>query len=147
MVSKIGKNPITIPSGVTVELREGEVVVSGPKGALSVLIPQSIKVQSDGSTAKVSTDSEEKMTAALTGLFRTLIANAVQGVTAGWSKSLELVGTGYRATLTGENLTLAVGFSHPVVIKPPDGIKLEVENNKVTVLGINKQIVGKVAAD
>lgn len=147
MVSKIGKIPVAVPSGVTVNVKEGVVSVAGPKGNISLFVPRDIRVVQEGALIRVVVESEERALAATHGLFRALLANAVSGVTSGWGRTLELVGTGYRASLSGENLSLSVGFSHSVVVKPPEGISFSIDANKVTVLGVDRQKVGKVAAE
>lgn len=155
MVSKVGKSPVVTPSGVTVSAKEGRVAVVGPKGSISLEVPRGLKVLLEGTVVKVVIDggrsrgraSEVNQLAASHGLLRSLLANAVGGVTNGWSRSLELVGTGYRAALAGRSLSLSVGFSHQVVVEPPEGIVFGVEGSKVTVSGVDKQKVGKVAAE
>jgi len=146
-MSRIGKKPIQIPEGVNVEVKNGAVVVTGPKGSLTVNFRPEIEVLVEDKKILVKRKGENKLAKSLHGLTRTLIANAVEGVTNGFSKSLEVVGTGYRASLEGETLVLAVGFSHLVKVSPPPGIKFEVEgNNKIKVSGIDKALVGQVAA-
>ena len=146
-MSKIGKKPIEILDQVTVEIKNGQIFVAGPKGSLNLKIRPEIKVFIKGNQVFVSRDRNDRLSRSLHGLTRTLIANAVEGVTNGFSKTLEMVGTGYRASLEGENLVLAVGFSHPVKVLPPSGIKFEVEgNNKIKISGIDKALVGQVAA-
>lgn len=146
-MSRIGRQPISIPEGVTVKIKDGEIQVVGPKGELKQEIRPEIKVEMKNNQILVSRRVENKLGRSLHGLTRTLIANMIKGVTDGWSKTLKLVGTGYRVKLEGENLVLSVGFSHPVVVKPEEGIKFEVKgNNIITVLGIDKALVGQVAA-
>jgi len=146
-MSRVGRKPIDIPEGVTVEVNNGAVVVTGPKGSLTVSFRPEIEVLVENKQVLVKRKKENKLAKSLHGLTRTLIANAVEGVTNGFSKSLEVVGTGYRASLEGETLVLAVGFSHLVKVPPPQGIKFEVEeNNKIKVSGIDKALVGQVAA-
>jgi len=143
-MSRIAKIPVTIPEGVQVNLENRKVTVTGPKGTLFIHLGGQVKVVIDGNMVKVELGSEEEKN--LPGLTRTLIANMVQGVTSGWGKVLELNGTGYRATTNGSDLNLALGFSHPVVIKAPTGIAFEVKENKITVRGADKSLVGEVAA-
>ena len=138
-MSRIGKLPIQIPANVKIEVRENTVVVSGPKGIVEVKVP--IQVQIDGDLVRVAATPGN-----LAGMSRTLIANAVAGVTQGWSKALELSGTGYRAQTSGRQLNLALGFSHPVVIDAPEGIAFEVKENKIVILGIDRGMVGEMAA-
>jgi large subunit ribosomal protein L6 len=146
-MSRVGRKPINIPEGVTIEVNNGAVVVAGPKGSLTVAFRPEIEVLVENKQVLVKRKKENKLAKSLHGLTRTLIANAVEGVTNGFSKSLEVVGTGYRASLEGETLVLAVGFSHLVRVPPPAGIKFEVEgNNKIKVSGIDKVLVGQVAA-
>ena len=146
-MSRIGKKPIQIPEGVTVEVKNGAVVVAGPKGSLTVNFRPEIEVLVEKKQILVKRKGENKLARSLHGLTRTLIANAVEGITNGFSKALEVIGTGYRASLEGENLVLAVGFSHLVKVSPPTGVKFEVEgNNKIKISGIDKALVGQVAA-
>jgi len=147
-MSRIGRMPIPIPQGVSLEVRPGEVRVKGPKGELSVPVDPDLKVVVEEGQARVERPSDARRHRALHGLTRTLIANAIIGVTQGYSKELEIKGIGYRAKLTGSKLELSVGFSHPVIFEPPEGIKIEVpEPTKIRVSGIDKQKVGQVAAN
>lgn len=140
-MSRIGKLPITLPQTVQVSATDTAVAVKGPKGELSVQLPEHVTVTiEDGKLLVVSTRSN------LQGLVKTHISNAVKGVTDGWTKSLELSGTGYRAAVAGSNLQLALGFSHPVVIAAPEGISFVVKENLITVQGANRSMVGQVAA-
>lgn len=146
-MSRVGRKPIDIPEGVTVEINSGAAVVTGPKGSLTVNFRPEIEVLVENKQVLVKRKKENKLAKSLHGLTRTLIANAVEGVTKGFSKSLEVAGIGYRASLEGETLVLAVGFSHLVKVSPPPGIKFEIEgNNKIKVFGIDKVLVGQVAA-
>lgn len=140
-MSKIGKKPITIQDTVTVTVTGDRIVISGPKGELSLNIPSSVEVKFENNQIIV-TSKESNMW----GLIRSLLNNMVLGVTTGWTKTLELSGTGYRANTTGTELNLSLGFSHPVVIKAPAGIKFEVLENKIKVLGTDKGMVGQVAS-
>ncbi|OTA42227.1 MAG: 50S ribosomal protein L6 [Symbiobacterium thermophilum] len=147
-MSRIGKAPIAIPAGVEVTVEGNLVRVKGPKGELTREIHPAMRVTIENGALRVSRPSDEREHKALHGLTRTLIANMVEGVTKGYSKALELVGTGYRAAKTGNKLTLTVGYSHPVVIDPPPGIEFQVPApNQVIVTGIDKQLVGQVAAN
>jgi large subunit ribosomal protein L6 len=146
-MSRIGKTPITIPQGVTAVVDTHEVSVKGPKGELLVKIPRGIEVVSKDATVLVSRKGHEKAMYALHGTVRSMVSNAIHGVHTGWSKDLELVGVGYRARIIGEQLELTVGFSHPVVINPPKGISFKVEKERITVLGIDKYLVGQIAAN
>lgn len=147
-MSRIGKAPIQIPAGVEIK-REGSVVrVKGPKGELSREISKDMIIEIENGALRVSRPTDEREHKALHGLTRTLIANMVEGVTKGYTRTLELVGTGYRAAKTGTNLTLSVGYSHPVVVEPPKGIEFGVPaQNQVVVSGIDKEVVGQVAAN
>jgi large subunit ribosomal protein L6 len=147
-MSRIGRKPISVPDAVTVEVGPGRVAVKGPKGELAQALSTDMKVeQSDGVlTVERPTDRGEHR--ALHGLTRSLIANMVEGVTDGFEKRLEIQGVGYRAQLKGKNLELALGYSHPVSIEAPGGIEFEVpQPTEIVVRGIDKQLVGQVAAD
>ena len=147
-MSRIGRKPITVPSTVTVTVEPELVTVKGPKGELSERVNRDITVAQEGETLVVSRPTDRGEHRALHGLTRSLVANMVEGVTNGFQKSLEIQGVGYRAALKGKNLELALGFSHPVSIEAPDGIDFEVpQPTEVVVKGIDKQLVGQVAAD
>ena len=146
-MSRIGRQPIAVPAGVTVAIEPESVRVSGPKGELSERIPLDIEVTQDGEQLRVSRPTDRSEHRALHGLTRTLVANMVHGVTTGYEKRLEIQGVGYRAQLKGKNLELAVGYSHPVPIPAPDGIEFEVpQPTRIVVKGISKQQVGETAA-
>lgn len=147
-MSRIGKRPIPIPSGVTVESEGHLVRVMGPKGELARALDPSIQVNIGPEVVTVTRPSDERRHRSLHGLTRTLIANMVDGVTKGFEQELALEGTGYRATKQGSKLSLTVGFSHPVEVDPPAGIVLEVPRDRsIVVRGINKELVGQVAAN
>jgi large subunit ribosomal protein L6 len=147
-MSRIGKMPIAIPQGVEININGQHVSVKGPKGELNLEISEPIKVAIEENEIIVSRPDEEQTSKALHGLSRTLIANNVQGVSQGYQKNLEIVGTGYRAVAKGSGIELALGLSHPVVVDPPAGVTLQVEGqNKIIVSGIDKQAVGEVAAN
>ena len=147
-MSRIGKRPIEVPAGVTVSLDPGRVMVNGPLGTLQQHVPQRMKIEQDNGSIKVTRPTERGDDRALHGLTRTLIANMVEGVTRGFEKRLELQGVGYRATLQGADLRLDVGFSHPVVMKAPQGITFEVPTpTEIVVKGVDKQQVGQTAAE
>ncbi len=148
-MSRIGRSPVAVPSGVEVRLGERRVVVKGPKGTLERELPGMITVRQDDATLFVERPDDARQNRALHGLMRSLIANMVTGVTDGFSKDLEIVGVGYRATAKAAGqLELALGFSHPVVIDAPEGITFEVPApTRITVRGIDKEKVGQVAAD
>jgi len=146
-VSRIGRQPITVPAGVTVAIEPERVQVNGPRGELVERIPRAIDVAQDGDQLVVTRPTNRGEHRALHGLTRSLVANMVEGVTAGFEKRLELQGVGYRAQLRGRDIELAVGYSHPVPIKAPDGIEFEVpQPTRIVVRGISKQVVGEVAA-
>ncbi len=146
-MSKVGSQPIQLPDTVTF-IKEGNVVaIKGPKGELKISLRPEIEVEAENKTIIVRRKNDSKIARSLHGLSRTLIANMIQGVTEGFSKTLEIQGTGYRVSLEGKNLKLNVGFSHPIIIEPPEGIEFKVEENKfIHVLGTNKQLVGQLAA-
>lgn len=148
-MSRIGKKPISVPSGVTITVGNNNfVTVKGPKGTLSQQLPPEIAISQQDGVATVTRPSDEKHHKALHGLSRSLLNNMVVGVSTGFQKVLEINGVGYRATKTGRNLTMALGFSHPVIVEAPDGIDLNVgERNTVIVAGADKQLVGEVAAN
>jgi large subunit ribosomal protein L6 len=146
-VSRIGRQPIPVPASVTVAIEPELVRVKGPKGELSERIPRDIDVTQDGDQLRVARPTDRGEHRALHGLVRSLVANMVQGVTAGYEKRLEIQGVGYRAQMKGKNLELAVGYSHPVPIPAPDGIEFEVpQPTRIVVKGISKQRVGEIAA-
>jgi large subunit ribosomal protein L6 len=147
-MSRIGRKPIVVPEAVTVEIAPGLVAVKGPKGALAQPLSTDMKVEQSDGTLTVARPTDRGEHRALHGLTRSLIANMVEGVTEGFEKRLEIQGVGYRAQLKGKNLELALGFSHPVSIDAPDGIEFEVpQPTEIIVRGIDKQLVGQVAAD
>lgn len=145
-MSKIGRVPIEVPEQVTVRIKDGEVSVAGPKGELDFRLPFGVKVKKAEDKLLVTRESDEAKARALHGTVRQHIANMVKGVSEGWAKTLEIVGTGYRASLEGEKLVLSVGFSHPVEVLPPEGIRFEVAGGKIKVSGIDRVLVGQVAA-
>ena len=146
-MSRIGRQPIPLPTGVTVAIEPETVRVNGPKGELSERVHKDIEVTQDGEQLVVSRPTDRGEHRALHGLTRSLVANMVHGVTTGYEKRLEIQGVGYRAQLKGKNLELAVGFSHPVGVAAPEGIEFEVpQPTRVVVRGISKQLVGETAA-
>jgi large subunit ribosomal protein L6 len=146
-MSRIGKQPIPVPTGVTIAIDPERVIVNGPKGELSERVHRDIEVEQVGEELVVRRPTDRGEHRALHGLTRTLVANMVQGVTDGFEKRLEIQGVGYRAQLRGRDLELAVGYSHPVSVQAPDGIEFEVpQPNRIVVKGISKQLVGEVAA-
>jgi large subunit ribosomal protein L6 len=147
-MSRIGKQPIEVPSGVEVQIDGTRVSVKGPRGSLERILHPNMRIRLEDGTVAVERPSDEREDRSLHGLTRSLIANMVEGVTAGYEKRLEIVGVGYRATLKGSDLELAVGFSHTVSVPAPDGIEFEVPApNRVVVRGIDKELVGEVAAN
>lgn len=147
-MSRIGRNPVVIPKGVTVAVEGGCIEVKGPKGELTRPIPPEMQVKVENATVLVTRPTDEGRHRALHGLTRALVNNMVLGVSAGFTRQLEILGVGYRAEPQGSGLRINVGFSHPVEYPAPKGIKLSVENNTlVTVEGIDKELVGQVAAE
>ena len=147
-MSRIGKQPIEVPAGVMVSIDPGRVMVSGPKGELHQVVPLRMTIVQEESVITVTRPTERGDDRALHGLTRTLVANMVEGVTNGFEKKLEIQGVGYRAALAGTNLELQVGYSHPVKIKPRQGIEFEVPvPTQIIVRGIDKQMVGQTAAE
>jgi large subunit ribosomal protein L6 len=147
-MSRIGRKPISVPEAVTVEVAPGRVDVKGPKGELSQVLSAAMKVERDDGAIVVSRPTDRGEHRALHGLTRSLIANMVEGVTEGFEKRLEIQGVGYRAALKGKGLELALGYSHPVSVEAPPGIEFEVpQPTEIVVRGIDKQLVGQVAAD
>jgi large subunit ribosomal protein L6 len=147
-MSRIGRLPIDIPSGVDVKVDGSAVTVKGPKGELALTVKSPIEVKLEDGQLLVTRPDDERESRSLHGLTRTLIANQIIGVTDGYSKGLEIVGTGYRVQAKGNSLEFALGYSHSITVDPPEGISFAVEgNNKLTVHGIDKQAVGEVAAN
>jgi large subunit ribosomal protein L6 len=147
-VSRIGRMPIPVPKGVTVDIQGGSVRVKGPKGELERTFSPDISIALEGDQVVVSRPSDSRQHRATHGLTRALLANMVTGVSEGFSRRLEIVGVGYRAENRGRDLLLSVGYSHPVVIEPPEGIEIEVEKGyrSLVVRGIEKEVVGEIAA-
>ena len=147
-MSRIGRMPITVPAGVTVDSKEHNLLtVKGPKGQLQRQLPVEMKIEIDGAEIKVVRPNDLKKMKSLHGLTRTLINNMVVGVTAGYEKKLEINGVGYKASKKGKQLDLALGYSHPIEMTDPEGIESTVENNIITVRGIDKEKVGQYAAE
>ena len=147
-MSRIGKKPIPLPTGVTVSIEPELVQVNGPRGTLSERVPRDISVAQDGDMIVVTRPTDRGQHRALHGLTRSLVANMVEGVTTGFQKTLEIQGVGYRAALKGRDLELALGYSHPVSVKAPEGIEFEVpQPTRVIVKGNSKQMVGELAAN
>jgi large subunit ribosomal protein L6 len=148
-MSRVGKAPIPVPAGVDISLGDGTITVKGPKGQLARSVPEPISIRRDGDTLRVERPDDERVSRSLHGLTRTLVNNMVLGVTAGFTKDLDIIGVGYRAEAQGPTkIRLALGFSHPVLVDAPEGIEFEVPvPTRVTVKGIDKERVGQVAAD
>jgi len=147
-MSRIGKMPIAVPAGVTVTITdENLVIVKGPNGELSEQVNKDIKVELENGVLTVSRPSDSKPHRAMHGLYRALINNMVVGVTKGFEKVLLMEGVGYRAQVDGKVLTLNVGYSHPVLFTAPEGVTFEAQNTRIVVKGINKQVVGELAAE
>ena len=148
-MSRIGKQPIAVPSGVDVTIADGTVRVKGSKGELTINVVGELEIVCEGDEVVVSRANDERRNRSLHGLTRTLIANMITGVSQGFTKELDIVGVGYRAAAQGSNkLEILVGYSHPVIVDAPDGITFEVPvPTKITVKGFDKQLVGQVAAD
>ena len=145
-MSRIGNARIQLPQGVTLLQKEGVIVVRGPKGEVTVALVPGIVAKQEQDMVIVTSKTSEQKAKAGHGLVRALVANAVLGVTKGWTKTLELSGVGYRVAMTGTSITLSVGFSHPVVIVPPQGITFQIVEGKIVVSGIDRQMVGEIAA-
>lgn len=147
IVSRVGKNPIPVPQDVEIKFSKGTVTAKGPKGELTTRIHPDLKFKLEDNQITIERPTDEKMHRSLHGLSRTLVANIIEGVVKGYEKRLEIIGVGYRAELRGEKLVISVGYSHVIVFIPPDEITLAVEgNNIIIVSGIQKQLVGQVAA-
>ncbi len=146
-MSRIGRMPITVPPGVVVSLEQAEVTVTGPKGELRRCFHPDMSITLDDNTLTVSRPSDDRVHRSLHGLTRSLLANMVEGVSNGFEKGLEIVGVGYRAEKTGDNLVIRIGFSHLVDVSPLPGVSLDVEGNyRIKVTGIDKEVVGEMAA-
>ena len=147
-MSRIGKKPIPVPKGVTVNISAGAVEVKGPKGTLKQAVPPGVLFAQDGGAIVATLEREDGQLKKFHGLGRTLVANAVLGVTEGFKKELDIVGVGYRAESKGRQVTFALGYSHPVVFDVPKGIDVAIDKNThVTVTGVDRQLVGQVAAN
>ncbi len=147
-MSRIGRMPIAVPAGVTVDIAENnKVTVKGPKGTLERVLPVEMNIKLEGSEVIVTRPSDLKKMKSLHGLTRTLISNMVVGVTDGYAKILEINGVGYKAAKAGKKLTLSLGYSHPVEMEDPEGLESVVEGNKITIKGIDKEKVGQYAAE
>ena len=145
-MSRVGRMPIPVPAGVEVQLEGADVRVSGPRGKLSYTVPEGISVRREEDQLVVERASDHRLHRSLHGLARTLINNTVLGVSQGFQKRLEIIGTGYRALAVENGLTISVGFSHPVVVRPPEGIELSMDGPRMVISGSDKQLVGETAA-
>lgn len=146
-MSRLGRKPVTVPQGASVEVKEDRIVVKGKNGQLSMPLVENISIEVKDGAVHVARANEEKPTKAAHGMVRAMINNMVVGVTEGYTKTLEIEGVGYRAAMKGKNLGLSLGFSHPVEVVPPEGISFAVEGaTKIFVKGIDKQVVGQIAA-
>jgi len=146
-MSRIGKKPIEIPEGVQVEIKDNRVLVSGTKGNLELVSVYEIKVEVKDNSVYVSRNQKSKRASAMWGTTSRLISNMIKGVSEGFEKILELNGVGFRMALKGQKIDLALGFSHPVEVEIPDGLEVKIENNNLTISGIDKQAVGQFAAE
>ncbi|MBI4062580.1 50S ribosomal protein L6 [Candidatus Gottesmanbacteria bacterium] len=146
-MSRIGNQPVSIPSGVTVTQKAGSVAVIGPKGQLTLGVPRGVSVRQKGEDLVITRKGDSRVARASHGAFRAIVANAVVGVTNGWTKTLEMHGVGFRASVAGSDLKLSVGFSHPVTVTPPVGITLTTSEGNIVVSGIDRHMVGQMAAN
>jgi large subunit ribosomal protein L6 len=147
-MSRVGRLPVAIPSGVKVEVKNGDVSVKGPKGSISWAGHPSVNISVEGSEVKVARASEERIARQMHGTARQLVHNMIQGVSEGFTRSLEIVGVGYNAKLQGKSLVLQIGFCHPVDMPVPEGLTVECPSNtKITITGVDKQSVGQFAAN
>ncbi|MDQ3986444.1 MAG: 50S ribosomal protein L6 [Actinomycetota bacterium] len=147
-MSRVGQAPIKLPEGVTVSITADRITVNGPRGELQRVIPPDVSVEQGDGELRITRNNDERETRALHGLARSLVANMVQGVTQGYEKSLEIQGVGYRAQKKGNDLEVAVGYSHPVTKKAPKGIEFDVPSpTKIVVRGVDKELVGQTAAE
>jgi large subunit ribosomal protein L6 len=146
-VSRVGKKPVAIPKGVQINVRDGRLTTKGPKGELSVRIPDEIKFNQEGDTIVFERSSDDKHIRALHGLTRALTASSVEGVTNGFQRNLQIEGVGFRAELRGKNLLLSLGYSHPILFMQPEGVEFSITSpTAIQVKGIDKQLIGEVAA-
>ena len=148
-MARFGNKPVEIPNGVTVNVAEDKLIVKGSKGEIEKVLPRGIKVEVSENVANIATGNlrDKKLLGALQGTFRSHLVNMIHGVTEGWSKSLEVVGAGYRASTGGNKLTLIVGYSHPVDMEIPAGLEVSVEKQIITISGVDKDMVGQFAAN
>ncbi len=146
-MSRIGRKPIEMPEGTKLEVKDGQVMVTGPKGSLARPLLEGLRVNLDGNTVTVTRDSEEKRIKGFHGLMRTLVANMVEGVYKGFERKLEIVGIGYRAEIQSDNVVFYLGYSHPISFALPEGISAQIDKQTlITIRGINKELIGEIAA-
>ncbi len=145
-MSRIGKQPITIPDKVEVKISDSQVEVKGPLGSLTVNLLPNLQITQQDKVITITREKDDNITRSAHGLINRLLANAIEGVVNGYQKELELIGVGYKIAMKGSNLELALGFSHPVLFTPPTGIKIQVDKNIIKISGIDKQLVGETAA-
>jgi large subunit ribosomal protein L6 len=145
-MSRIGKKPVVVPAGVQVTLKDNHIKVKGPKGELGRLLPGRVAVKNEGGSLLVTRDSDDREARAQHGLARALVQNMVEGVTKGFERKLEINGVGYRAEVSGDKVTLALGYSHPIVFQLPKGIAAKVEKNLITLAGADRELLGEAAA-
>lgn len=146
-MSRVGKKPVKVAEGVSLSFEDKVVRVLGPKGEMAISIPDAIEVKRKGDEILVERKNEDKLSKSLHGTVQRTLVNAIKGVSEGWVKRLELVGAGYRAKIEEKTLVLAIGFSHPIKVEPPDGIDFSLEENKIIISGSDRQKVGKVASE
>ena len=147
-MSRIGRLPVVVPSGVTVNIKDNSVTVKGPKGEMNQVFDSAMTIKLEDGKLIVSRDNDSKQSKALHGLTRALLNNMITGVTKGWEKSLEIVGVGFRAEKTGDKISMRLGFSHAVEVSPLPGVTLNIDGpTKIKVVGVNKEIVGEMAAE
>ena len=147
-MSRLGKTPIAIPKGIEINKSENEVLVKGPKGCIKVLVPKGITLNVEDSKVLLVCGENKEIKSSMHGLYRSLVQNAIIGVSSGFVKQLSLIGIGYRAAVKGNELDLQLGFSHPCQLKIPEGIEIQIEKStKITISGIDKQLVGQFAAN
>lgn len=145
-MSRIGKLPVELVEGLEIEVTHNGLTMNGPRGSLYLKVPVGISIKKDGNMVFVGRDAKKEESLALQGTIRAHLINMIKGLTQGWSKTLELVGAGYRAELNGEDLVLNIGFSHPVVVKKPEGISFKIDKNFVTIEGSSRELVGNWAS-
>jgi large subunit ribosomal protein L6 len=146
-MARFGRLPVTLPEGIKAEIKDGSVIVSGSKGSVTRSFPKGVSVKQEGNDLVIGAKGEEKYAGAIKGTMRAHLLNMIKGVTEGWKKDLEIVGTGFRAEVRGSDLVLTVGYSHTVTIKAPEGVKFSVTKNVITVEGVDRDAVGQTSAN